>query len=118
MPALDATAEGVRIVIGRGEALLCCRRSFSLSWGHITDIRRVEDVRAEISGLRMPGTAIPGLLYAGSFGDAFIWARGRAPGVVIDLDAGGHRRYRNVAMTVPDPESVVARLLAARPTSG
>ena len=69
------------------------------------------------TGLRLPGTSIPGRVRAGSFGTGTsrdFWAVGRAEEVlVVHLLPG--QRYRRWVLEVPDPRETVLRL---RPVLG
>lgn len=64
------------------------------------------------TGFRLPGTGIPGVLRAGSYGTGArrdFWLVRRADLVlVIELHPGG--RYRRLVLEVPDPHAEALRL--------
>ena len=57
----------------------------------ITKVQLTDDPWTWLRGVRKPGTAIPGVIAAGTWhsiaGTDFVLIRGRRPGVVIDLNA-------------------------------
>lgn len=64
------------------------------------------------TGLRLPGTGIPGILRAGSYGTGGkrdFWLARRAENVlVIELEPGAP--YRRLVLEVPDPNAEAVRL--------
>lgn len=66
------------------------------------------------TGLRLPGTALPGVIRAGSYGlgeHRDFWLTRRAQKVlVIELAPG--QSYRRVVLQVPDPDEQADRLTA------
>jgi hypothetical protein len=92
--------------------------AFALSRGMTIPLAVVEGVavaRAEAvprTGMRIPGTSIPGLLRAGSFGSGDqrdFWLVRRAPEVlVVQLRPGAP--YRRLVLEVPDPREQARRL--------
>ena len=66
---------------------------------------------AEVRGLRIPGTGVPGVLRAGTFLDGttrtFALCHRRRPAVVLEL-AG--QAFDRVVVTVADPQAVLDRL--------
>jgi hypothetical protein len=69
------------------------------------------------TGLRLPGTSLPGVLRAGSYGRRprrDFWLVRRAPEVlVVELQPG--EPYRRLVLEVPDPRALCLRL---RPHTG
>ena len=65
----------------------------------------------EVSGLRAPGTGLPGVIMVGTWrssaGTTFAVCHGRRPAVVIDVTGQG---YDRLVVTVDDPGDAVARL--------
>ena len=76
----------------------------------VTDIRVDADPRRLPKGLRLPGTAVPGLILAGSYLKRGEWSffaiRGGRPVVVIEASG----RYRRVVFETNDPHGIVKRL--------
>ncbi|MDA3723402.1 hypothetical protein, partial [Limosilactobacillus fermentum] len=80
-------------------------------WRHVTGIFRDQGAFEEHKGLRLPGTAIPGLYYAGSFfydGQCrFYNVRRNTPIVVITLINEG---YDRLILSVENPATVIERV--------
>lgn len=79
----------------------------------IVSARLVPDGMAEVHGLRIPGTGIPGVIMVGTWRASdmvtFAACHGRKPAVVLDLTG---QRYDRIVATVDDPAAVVAGLTA------
>jgi len=94
---------------------------YALSRGTTVPLTAVKDVSVASThavrrtGLRLPGTGVPGVIRAGSYGTGSrrdLWLVRRAPELlVIELQPG--QRYRRVVLQVPDPQAEAARLRAA-----
>ena len=80
----------------------------------VRDIRVVVDRKTIPLGLRLPGTAVPRLIIAGSYLKKGEWAfcaiRGDRPVVVIEFDGG---RYARAIIETKDPYATVDSTLAA-----
>lgn len=80
-------------------------------WRHVTGIFRDQGAFKEHKGLRLPGTAIPGLYYAGSFfcdgQRRFYNVRRNTPIVVITLINEG---YDRLILSVENPTTVIERV--------
>ena len=89
---------------------LALRRQVTFPRQQISGVR-IADFRTIPLGLKMPGTAIPGVITAGSYGSGaqrtFCLVRKGRQAVVIDLHAC---EYARVIVEVPNPEAVVAEL--------
>lgn len=79
-------------------------------------VRRV-DADARAGGLRLPGTAVPGVVRAGSYRSPrtgrSLWCAHRAPRVLL-VDLTG-QRYDHLVLEVADPEGLcrsISRALA------
>jgi len=92
----------------RAEAL---HRDLTVPRSAVTGVRVVADGLAEVRGLKMPGTGIPGVIMVGTWinreGSTFAVCHGRGPAIVIDL-AGQH--VDRIVMTVDNPEDAVTEL--------
>jgi hypothetical protein len=77
----------------------------------VVSARAVPDGMAEVHGLRMPGTGLPGVIMVGTWREAervtFAVCHGRGPAVVLELTG---QRYDRIVVTVENPEEVVASL--------
>jgi hypothetical protein len=86
----------------------------------VTDVRGVGVTQRRLipaTGFRLPGTSVPGLLRAGTFGtrpNRDFWLVRKAESVlVIELQPG--QPFRRLILEMPDPQSEATRL---RPTLG
>ena len=90
----------------------------TIPWSALTSVEVVaaEDVRL---GMRLPGTAMPGVLVAGSFGTGssrtFAWYRKRAARCLLLTARTGS--YRRVLVEVQEPDRLAAEITAAAPAS-
>lgn len=104
----------VTIVLSVAEKVEAIHGDIRVARSSITDVYTAVDGMGEISGLRMPGTAVPGLIDAGTFLSdgqrTFAVVHGHAPAVVLDL-AG--EAFDRIVVTVNDPHEVIASLHAA-----
>jgi hypothetical protein len=77
----------------------------------ITEVRSVPDGLAEVHGLKMPGSGIPGVIMVGTWrgadGTTFAVCHGAKPAVVIELTG---QRFDRIVVTVDDPENAVSGL--------
>ena len=77
----------------------------------VVSARVVPDGLAEVHGLRMPGTALPGVIMVGNWRDkqgvTFAVCHGRRPAVVLEL-TGQH--YDRRVVTVENPGEVATAL--------
>jgi hypothetical protein len=107
--------DGDLVVTPRGfRSLLAVRRRVVVPLRSIEHVEVVDRTSVRL-GLRMPGTALPGVIVAGTFGfgDERTFAFfARAPRVVVvSLSAG---RYRRLVVQVPDPDATAEKIEAAR----
>ncbi|MCB0207503.1 MAG: hypothetical protein KDH89_21995, partial [Anaerolineae bacterium] len=82
---------------------------------HITDVRAdPEAARDWWSGIKLPGTNLPGVIKAGTFfqhGRRVFWDIHHPDnGIVIEL---ADERYQELVVEVADPETAVAQIQAA-----
>src|SRR5579859_448178 len=77
----------------------------------VVSARSVPDGMAEVHGLRMPGTGLPGVIMVGTWRDqgtvTFAVCHGRRPAVVLELTG---QRYDRIVVTVEHPDEVAASL--------
>ncbi len=63
----------------------------------VAEVREVPSAYAEVRGLRIPGTGVPGVLLLGTWrrrgSRSFVAVRGRGPGCVIELSGGAFDRW-------------------------
>ena len=79
-----------------------------------TGVRAVEDLWAELRGMRAPGTGIPKVIAVGtrrgSFGKDFAVVHGRGPGVVVEFEGQEFQRW---VVSVDDPGLIVTEVSTA-----
>ena len=77
----------------------------------VVSVRVVPDGLDEVHGLRMPGTALPGVIMVGTWRDkqgvTFALCHGRQPAVVVELTG---QRYDRLVVTVENPGEVAVAL--------
>ena len=77
----------------------------------VVSVRVVPDGLDEVHGLRMPGTALPGVIMVGTWRDkqgvTFAVCHGRQPAVVVELTG---QRYDRLVVTVENPGEVAVAL--------
>ena len=95
------------------DVLYCCRREVVVPLSALADVAvaRREDVPAE--GFRLPGTALPGVIRAGSYGNGdrrdFWDVRRGTQLLVIETKPGTHE-YRRIVLEVPDAHDEMLRI--------
>jgi hypothetical protein len=109
--SLAITADTLTVQMSLGEKAEALHRDLIVPRSAVTGVRVVGDGLAEVHGLKMPGTSIPGVIMVGTWigaeGSTFAVCHGRGPAIVIDL-AGQH--VDRIVMTVDDPEEAAAEL--------
>jgi hypothetical protein len=77
----------------------------------VVSVQVVPDGLDEVHGLRMPGTALPGVIMVGTWRDkqgvTFAVCHGRQPAVVVELTG---QRYDRLVVTVENPGEVAVAL--------
>lgn len=94
------------------DALFCLRRTLRVPLGLVKGVAAAPRQLVPTAGLRLPGTSIPGVLRAGSYGTGAhrdFWLVRRAPQVLVFELASG-APYRRVVLEVADPSAEAARL--------
>lgn len=99
------------------DALYALSRGMTIPLSSIQGVAVAPKEKIPATGLRLPGTGVPGVLRAGSYGTGAnrdFWLVRRAEQVlVIALQPG--EPYRRIILEVPDPHAVS---LAIRPSTG
>jgi hypothetical protein len=107
------TAGGfLRVRLHGIDVLLALRRQLDVPRSAVVAVRAAAKQDVPQSGVRVPGTSIPGLVRAGSFGTGArkeLWdVRRGSSYLVIDLAPG--QRFRRIVLEVDDPVAEAARL--------
>lgn len=112
---LSVDGPDLRIRITGKDALYAVSRGVTVPLAAVRSVSAVPHRDVARTGLRLPGSSLPGVLRAGSSGTGSrrdLWLVRRAPELlVIELQPG--QRYRRVVLQVPDPAAEAARLRAA-----
>src|SRR5205823_369376 len=94
------------------DQLWCCRREVRVPVIGVRGVAVDAKDRVPVSGPRWPGTALPGVIRAGSFGVAprrSFWDVRAGPLVVrIELDIG--QEYERLVLQPADPHEMAVRL--------
>jgi hypothetical protein len=103
----------VRVAFRGADALWASSRGITIPVPRLRGARVISRAEAhrECSKLRLPGTALPGVLRAGSYGrgdDRQLWCVHRAAEVLV-LDLVG-RPYCRVVLEVADPAGLAGRI--------
>jgi hypothetical protein len=89
------------------------KNRFDLPLDHVVSVNRLENERG-LGGLRMPGTAIPGIITAGSYYGKGKWTFwdvcNKQNAVVIGLQS---ERYTSLVIETADPENAIAAIRTA-----
>jgi hypothetical protein len=108
---LVITDDTLTVQMSRAEKAEALHRDLTMPRSAVTGVRVVADGLAEVHGLKMPGTGIPGVIMAGTWisrqGSTFAVCHGRGPAIVIEL-TGQH--VDRIVMTVDNPEEAVTEL--------
>jgi hypothetical protein len=106
--SLDVVGDELVLHLGPWERVGGLQRAdLRVALRKITDARSVDNAYAEVRGLRVPGTGVPGVLLLGTWRKRglkqFVAVRGRGPGCVIDL-AG--ERFDRWVVSGPLPDGL------------
>ncbi len=111
MASIDISADSVTVTLSAAEKLEALHGDVTVPRSAITTVRAVPDGMAELRGLRMPGTGIPGMLMVGTLRAKdfvmFAVCHARRPAVVIDLTEAA---YDRIVVTTDEAESIAASL--------
>ena len=109
---LDVEGDSLRIRLTGMDAVYALRRTIRLPVVLVKGVASAPRRLVPETGLRLPGTSIPGVLRAGSYGTGsrrdFWLARRHDRVLVIELAAGAP--YRRVVLEMTDPEEAAQRL--------
>jgi len=115
---LDVDGDALQVRLSGRDALYSLQRTIKMPWTAITRVAVVPNADVARTGLRLPGTEIPGVLRAGSYGRGstrdFWLVRRAAELLVIELAPGS--AYRKLVLEVPEPQAALARLLPHAPS--
>jgi hypothetical protein len=115
----DARVDGDHLVVRlRGwDCLWCCRRTVRIPVAHVRGISVEARARIPLTGLRWPGTWLPGVITAGSFGagpDRSFW-NVRAGDYVTRIELHTGAAYSRIVLEPADPQALA---LTLRPQLG
>jgi hypothetical protein len=107
--------DGALVVRPRGMDVLWCLRSrIEIPLAAVAMVRVVPRSQAPRSGFRRPGTALPGVITAGSYGTGdsrTFWNARRADRLLL-ISCRLGSEYKSLVLEVPDPDAMAARLNA------
>jgi hypothetical protein len=118
LPArVEVRVEGDRLVVRpRGlDVLWCIRRRVIIPLASVAMVRVVARHEAPQPQPRRRGSAVPGIMVAGSYGtgdDRTFWDVRRAPRVLL-ISCRLGSEYKALVLEVPDPDAVAQRLNAS-----
>jgi len=111
MANLVITDDTLTVQMSLGEKAEALHRDLTVPRSAVAGVRVVADGLAEVHGLKMPGTGVPGVIMVGTWisheGRTFAVCHGRGPAIVIDL-AG--QDVDRIVMTVDNPEEAATEL--------
>ena len=111
MANIVVTGDTVTIQLSAMEKIEAAHGSLTIPRSAIASAQAVPDGMAEVSGFKLAGSGIPGVIEAGTFrgpqGHILAVCHGRKPAVVLHL-SGQH--FDRVIVTVDNPEEIVAAL--------
>jgi len=111
MANLVITDDTLTVQMSLAEKAEALHRDLTVPRSAVTGVRVVADGLAEVHGLKMPGTGLPGVIMVGTWisseGRTFAVCHGGGPAIVIDL-AGEH--LDRIVMTVDNPEQAATEL--------
>lgn len=96
MVALAVEHAGITVRLGPLEKFGALHGDIRIPRSAVRSARVAEDPWAEVRGMRMPGTGLPGVIMLGttrgSFGKDFCAVYRRRPALVVELGGPGFRR--------------------------
>lgn len=114
---IDLVEGSLVVRLGPWDALYCVRRQVVVPQDLVLGVAVAPAHLVPTEGKRLPGTALPGVIRAGSYGRAptrtFWNVRGAEQYLVIELRPGAG--YERLVLEVPDPSATALRL---RPSLG
>ena len=114
---LDVAGDRLVVELRRWDAFYCCRRRIDLAVQDVEGVGVYDRQAIPAEGLRLPGTSVPGVIRAGTYGtgsarDFWDVRRGRQL-LVIQMKPDAD--YRRLVLEVPEPHEQMLRL---RPVLG
>lgn len=114
MPRLELTENELVVHMSKWEAIAALHPSIRVPLSNVRGATDDPGFRSGSLGLRMPGTAVPGLIYAGTFikgGDRqFAFMTRKTQPVVIEL---ANEQFARIILGVADPRAAATRINAA-----
>jgi hypothetical protein len=110
MPTIELTEQTLTVRLSPVEKLASLRRSLIFNWSQVRGATSDANAQQQF-GIRAPGTALPGVVAAGTFfknGDRqfVLWKKGDQP-VVIELN---HPRWDRLIIGTHDARALVAAI--------
>jgi hypothetical protein len=110
--ALLVEDDALRFHLSSVDKVVCCRGDLVVPLSQVRSVVAARAADVPRTGLRLPGTALPGVIRAGSYGrgdERDLWDVRRGESLlVIQLSDGAP--YRRVVLEVPDPAAEARRL--------
>jgi hypothetical protein len=114
MPKLELTGDELLVHLNLWEALAALQKSIRVPLANVRGATDDAGFDSSSLGLRLPGTAVPGLIYAGTFikeGDRqFAFMTRKTRPVVIEL---ANERWARIILGVDDPRGTASQINAA-----
>jgi hypothetical protein len=111
-PTLEVRDGELVVTLTWVDACLALRRRFRIPVGAVRGVAVAPRSAVPATGLRAPGTGLPGVIRAGSYGFGskrdFWFARRAKTLLVVVLEPG--QAYRRLVLEVADPREVALRL--------
>ena len=109
---VEVAGESVRVRLHGFDALLAPCREVVVPRSAVVAVRAAAKADVPAKGIRLPGTSVPGLVRAGSFGTGprrELWDVRRASSYLV-LDLAPGQRFHRIVLEVDDPGAEAARL--------
>src|SRR4051812_22781005 len=109
---LNVVGDDLVVRLSGKDALYAVNRGMTIPISAIRGVAVAPTERVPRTGMRLPGTGIPGVLRAGSYGSGsnrdFWLVRRPREVLVVELEPG--QPYRRLVLEVPDPRAECLRL--------
>jgi hypothetical protein len=114
MPKIALNPEALKVRLSGGEKLAALHGSLSIPWNQIRGAEAVPVGFWKGLGLRIPGTAIPGVFIAGTYiwrsDKAFVYWRRAQQALQINLEGN---RFSRIVIGVTDAETLAEQINSA-----
>jgi hypothetical protein len=110
--SVEVAGDALRVRLRGLDALLALRRQALVPRSAVVAVHAAPKQEVPQTGVRVPGTSIPGLVRAGSFGTGArreLWDVRRASTYLV-LDLAPGQRFHRIVLEVDDPHAEAARL--------